>query len=490
MMTTEQSGGTDKGFRSTHNVQDEGSFSQPRTLTLSPWQQLFRNDENALLENAKLLILLCVLTIVIFATQDLSLAVRAPMLIGVIIVTFSLFRLVNFTQAVPQPTTEEPVNRLVQTLEHLPHGLAHWDQNAQLIWCNAAYRDFMGLSAEMCEQGTRYSDIMSVASRPVSFDARLDDEHHRLVVATCDNQKIIQIEDIADQEQNFLTIITDNTEQHQISKAKKSLEGQYRELAKQYHAEKIAAEAASHSKTSFLAHLSHDMRTPLNHIIGFADLVQHEPFGPLGDQRYTNYVADIKRSGEELRDSFASVLDLAQLEGGEVVQQNVDIDMYKFVQDTLRRHAARAKRAGLTLDVVSLCDGHVDADPALLRRMVDNLMDNAIRFTQDGGNVFFNCWSGIDGVVLEITDSGIGIPKERVDLLSQPFVLGEAAFAKEHKGLGLGIATSRAIAELCGGSLLIDSNPGIGTTVAITLPTFIEEGTKQIAASETLEKVA
>lgn len=480
MLTTERSDGAAKGFRATQKVSTNPTISQKRTFTFSNFKSIFLISPDVQFENAKTLIALLVVAAAIFFSSDFELPVRAAIGLGAMVTAFAFFRLVHLSSEIAQETVEP--NVLHDTLEHMPHGLAHWGANAQLIWCNRAYRDLMGLKKTNAEQGTSYSDIMSEATNPITFDAHKDNQNHRLVIAKCADDKTIRIEDISDPAHNFVTVITDCTDHFKATRAKKKLEQQYRELAKQYHAEKLAAETASRSKTSFLAHLSHDMRTPLNHIIGFADLVQHEPYGPLGDKRYGNYIADIKRSGESLLASFAAILDLAQLEGGETVQNNQDVDMYKFVQQSLRRHTARATRAGLKLEAQNICDSHVEADPALLRRMIDNLMDNAIRFTQDGGSIVLNCWCGSDGVVLEVTDSGIGMPKERLELLSQPFILGEAAFSKEHSGLGLGIATSRAIAELSNGSLVIDSNPGIGTTVAITLPTKSEDSTLEKAA--------
>jgi len=480
MLTTEQSDGAAKGFRATQNVSANPSTSQTRSITFSNWRGMFSSTPENQFEHIKTIVALLIVAVAFFLTVDLETPIRATTMAAAIAGAFALIHMVQLSTIVEEQT-EEP-NALYDTLDHMPHGLAHWDANAQLIWCNKAYRKLLGLTKKSVEQGAPYSDIMTEATNPITFDAHKDDEHHRVVVAQCADEKIIRIEDISDPDNSFVTVIMDSTEHHNAKLAKKDLQEQYRALAKQYHAEKIAAEAASRSKTSFLAHLSHDMRTPLNHIIGFADLVQHEPYGPLGDKRYSNYISDIKRSGETLLDSFASILDLAQLEGGQTIQNDADVDMYKFVQQSLRRHAARAKRAGLKLEAMNLCESTVEADPALLRRMIDNLLDNAIRFTQDGGSIVLNCWCGSDGVVLEVTDSGIGIPKERVDLLSQPFILGEAAFSKEHSGLGLGIATSRAIAELSGGSLVIDSNPGIGTTVAITLPTKTEDGTLEKAA--------
>ena len=102
--------------------------------------------------------------------------------------------------------------------------------------------------------------------------------------------------------------------------------------------------------------------------------------------------------------------------------------------------------------------------------MLANLVDNAIRFTPRGGTIRIAAWGAQDGVVLEITDSGIGMTPEQMGKLSQPFVLSDAAFARAHAGIGLGIAIARTIAELSGGRLALDSLEGVGTTVAISLP--------------------
>jgi two-component system cell cycle sensor histidine kinase PleC len=110
-----------------------------------------------------------------------------------------------------------------------------------------------------------------------------------------------------------------------------------------------------------------------------------------------------------------------------------------------------------------------------LERMLGNLLENAIRFTPTGGRVTLAAFAAADGVVLEITDTGIGMSEQRLASLSQPFAFGDATFTREHKGAGLGIAIARTIAELSGGRLAIDSREALGTTVAISLPMRIVE---------------
>jgi len=472
MLTTEQSDGTPKGFRASQNVNVSPIEPQKR-LTIQSWRTLLNSDRTSGFINFKFLALTTVLLVLMVATEGLATGPRALAIFVGLLTLIAINRLVSF-KSDAQPNTITP-NLLTDTLEHMPHGLAHWDAGTRLVWSNSAYRELMGLEESDVLVGTTYASIMTAAKNPTTFKAEKDDELHRVVSATCEDGKTIQIEDVANSDQNFVSVITDQTEFQRSKINARDLEQQCRSLAQQYQEEKIAAEAASRSKTSFLSHLSHDMRTPLNHIIGFADLVLHQPYGDIGDQRYTNYVADIKRSGETLLVSFASIFELAELEGGRTIQRPATIDTYDFVQKSMRRHEARAERAGIELASINLSDSNIKADEHLIKRMIDNLIDNAIRFTPEGGKVILNCWGASDGVVLEITDSGIGISNERMTLLTQPFVLGESAFTKEHNGLGLGIATSRAIAELSGGKMEIKSSPGIGTTVAITLPLLVEE---------------
>ncbi|MDB5562421.1 MAG: histidine kinase, partial [Hyphomicrobiales bacterium] len=262
----------------------------------------------------------------------------------------------------------------------------------------------------------------------------------------------------------------DVTERRRADMLLTSIQEEQRLLARRYHEEKLRAEAASRSKTSFLAHLSHDIRTPLNHIIGFADLIHHQTYGPLGDSRYMGYVEAIKSSGEQLLSSFAAILELAELESGRKPLRLEHCRVEDLVIATTRRFSAQAGRAGLTLAIGSLSGAALSADRFCLERMLGNLVDNAIRFTPSGGKITLAAYSAHDGVVLEVSDTGIGMSEERLSTLSQPFVFADAAFTKEHNGLGLGIAIARAIAELSGGRIAIDSRPAMGTTVAISLP--------------------
>src|SRR5690606_9691566 len=145
--------------------------------------------------------------------------------------------------------------------------------------------------------------------------------------------------------------------------------------------------AASRSKTSFLAHLSHDIRTPLNAIIGFADMMKQQTYGPLGDPRYMSYVESMKDSGERLLQFFASILELAELESGNKPLKSEPFSVDEMLVAVTRRFASQAQRAGVTLTLGSACGAYLKGDRFALERMAGNIVENALRFTPASGRV-------------------------------------------------------------------------------------------------------
>ncbi len=364
-------------------------------------------------------------------------------------------------------------------LKHnLPFGVALWSDEGNLIDCNSQYRARLNLDLHDTVCGNSYVKTMKKVKAKNGYKIISDEALIRQLELTHHNGSSSLIDERPLNNGGFISLIFDNTEIVKTKQELKELQSEQRELTKQLHAQKIKAEAASRSKTSFLAHLSHDVRTPLNHIIGFSDIISHEVFGSIGDKRYLEYINEVKSSGEKLLNSFSEILELAQLEGGDLVLKPEDIELAKILQATVNRHQASAKRAGLKIELNTPDEVILNTDKMCLERMISNIIENSIRFTPSGGVIKLNAWLAEDGVVFEISDTGIGIAPERLKDLSEPFVLGDSAFTREG-GVGLGIAISRSIAELNGGELAIDSSPAIGTTVAISLPTKITKIAKQ-----------
>ena len=359
---------------------------------------------------------------------------------------------------------------LLPAIEAVPYGLAHWSEDGLLVCTNPAFARLLRLDRTTTAPGIPYSQISETIAGEISARPVLDTERQRVVEVTRDDGSVIMLDERPCPSGGFVTIVTDITERKAADRLLGSIREEQRLLARRYHEEKIKAEASSRAKTSFLAHLSHEIRTPLNHIIGFADMIALETFGPLGDAKYNSYVADIKCAGEKLLDSFAEILEFAELEGGRKTLKKETVAIDDLLSGCSIRFAGRAAKAGVRLDVARRTRGWLSADRHYLDRMLANLVENALRFTPAGGMIRVAAWPADNGVVLEVTDTGIGMSEEQMGKLSQPFVLPDAAFARDHNGIGLGIAMARAVAEQSGGRLAIDSLEGIGTTVAISLP--------------------
>ncbi len=199
-------------------------------------------------------------------------------------------------------------------------------------------------------------------------------------------------------------------------------------------------------------------------------MIRSEAFGPLDNSHYQAYVGNICDAGEKLLASFSQILEFAELEGGRKTMHQERFSVDALLEATRNRFKTRALQNGIRLRLGERVSGALNADRECVERMLNNIMDNALRFTPRGGEVKLAAWQAEDGVVLEITDTGEGMDTEKLGQISQPFVLPDATFTRDHDGPGLGIAMARAIAELSGGNLVIDSVAGVGTTVAIVLP--------------------
>ena len=355
-------------------------------------------------------------------------------------------------------------------LATLPFGVACWDASGRLAACNAQYRARVGTDGPELKPGAPYSASVKRLVQGGYMQLVKEDDDSRLLPLHRDDGSCLMIDERPLPGGGFVTLVTDVTESRRTHDLLNSIREEQRLLARRYHEEKLKAEAASRSKTTFLAHLSHDIRTPLNHIIGFADMMRQQTYGPLGDRRYLDYLDGMKDSGERLLGFFASILELAELEGGQKPLQAEPFEIDEMLSAVTRRFAGQAQRTGLSLRLGAPCGARLVGDRFALERMLGNILENAVRFTPTGGKVSVAAYAAADGVVLEITDTGIGMAPERLEALSQPFVFGDAALTQQHGGAGLGIAIARAIAELSGGRLAIDSRPALGTTVAISLP--------------------
>ncbi|MBT3307673.1 MAG: hypothetical protein HN377_14490 [Alphaproteobacteria bacterium] len=236
---------------------------------------------------------------------------------------------------------------------------------------------------------------------------------------------------------------------------------------------KDVAEAANRSKTEFLAHMSHELRTPLNAIIGFSDVIKDQTFGPLGHDNYVEYAGHIGQAGSHLSNIIADLLDVSQVEMGELEIGDDVIDLPEALgecETMVREHADQAKIT-LTTDVQNNIP-NLRADCRRVKQIVLNLLSNAIKFTPEGGAVRVHGTVGDNnGIVLRITDTGLGIPEGDIQKILKPFGQVKEAYTNtSQEGVGLGLPLVLSLAELHGGIFLIESRPGKGTIMTVTFP--------------------
>ncbi|MDB5363371.1 MAG: hypothetical protein JWO51_4668 [Rhodospirillales bacterium] len=232
------------------------------------------------------------------------------------------------------------------------------------------------------------------------------------------------------------------------------------------------AEAASRTKSEFLAAVSHELRTPLNVVIGFAEVLQGELYGPLGDRRYHGHAADILNGGRQLLDMVNSVLEFAQIESAGLQLDEAEISPRALIEPCVA--ALADKIAGRDLTIGSRIDPDLPrliVDRQQMRRVLSHLLSNAVKFTPDGGSIRIETNDEADGgLSLVVTDTGIGIAPEDLRRAFEPFAQIDAALSRRYEGLGLGLPLAHAIVEAHGGRLALDPAAGGGTRAWIRLP--------------------
>jgi len=255
------------------------------------------------------------------------------------------------------------------------------------------------------------------------------------------------------------------------------------------------AEEASRHKSEFLANMSHELRTPLNSILGFSELLQTQTFGPLTEKQ-ARYVTNIHTSGRHLLALITDLLDLSKVEAGKIELYPEPVHLREAVEAALTDIHPQAEPKGLALEL------HVDAalppltaDPLRFKQILYNLLSNAVKFTPGGGRITVTArrvpssefhvpssepgtWDPEPGtarvtefVEISVADTGIGIKSEDLPMLFQPFTQLEPTFVKRYQGAGLGLALTKQLVELHGGTLWAESaGEGLGSTFRVLLP--------------------
>ncbi|WP_020400051.1 ATP-binding protein [Kordiimonas gwangyangensis] len=264
-----------------------------------------------------------------------------------------------------------------------------------------------------------------------------------------------------------------------LKEAHEELEQHYKllqNLNKDVEEARKSAETANRAKSEFLATMSHELRTPLNAILGFSQLLQEQALGPIGDKRYVDYAKDIHSSGSHLLAIINDILDLAKLEAGKIRIEHKVLSSRLLVERAvaLLQQQATGKGIKLSAEFAPGMPDRIYGDELRLRQILINLASNSLKFTNQGGVVIrlhpkaFP--TGQPGWVLEVEDTGIGIPEEKQATLFDRFTQVDTALSRRHGGVGLGLAICRELVDRMEGKISVRSTPGVGTTMRVHLP--------------------
>jgi PAS domain S-box-containing protein len=228
------------------------------------------------------------------------------------------------------------------------------------------------------------------------------------------------------------------------------------------------AERASAAKSDFLAKISHEIRTPLNTVLGFSEVMMEEQFGPLGNERYREYVRDIHAAGGQLVSLVNDLLDLSKIEAGKLDLTFASVNLNGLVQQCVALLQPQANRERIIIRT-SLAP-HLPplvADARSIRQIVLNLLSNSIKFTGAGGQVIVSTAAGGRGAVLRVRDTGVGMSEKEIESALEPFRQLATSTRWGSGATGLGLPLTKALAEANGASFAIKSARNAGTLVEI-----------------------
>ncbi|WP_324617328.1 sensor histidine kinase [Microvirga alba] len=392
--------------------------------------------------------------------------------------------------------TEKADARLHDAIEAISEAFVLWDANNRLVLCNSKFQKLHELPSDASLQGMTYAEVMA-QGRPPEVQhqfvrAQNQDVGARTFEARLQDGRWLQINERRTKDGGYVSVGTDITalkrHEHRLVESEKELIAtvldlkqsrqkleaqthQLADLAERYLDQKAQAESANRAKSEFLANMSHELRTPLNAIIGFAEVMQSGIFGSLGSDKYEEYCTDIRTSGEYLLSVINDILDMSRIEAGRTSLKKQPIEVNGSVQKALKlvSEQIKAKNLSVSVDVIPE-DIVVPADERAIHQILVNLLQNATKFTSDGGCITVRTRQAGDAINIYVEDNGIGIPAHALQKLGRPFEQVETEFSKSYKGSGLGLAIARSLTELHGGTLRIKSQEGVGTIVLVHLP--------------------
>jgi signal transduction histidine kinase len=232
------------------------------------------------------------------------------------------------------------------------------------------------------------------------------------------------------------------------------------------------ADAANRAKSRFLANMSHELRTPLNAINGFAEIIQHQFKGPVGNPQYLDFAKAILDSGRHLVALIDDILDISKVESGRATLEEQTTHPQAVIDQVLQLTQSAADKASLKLESHLQRDlPDIYVDERKICQVLLNLVSNAVKFTPPGGRIRLEARRSSDGgLSFLVGDTGMGIPADEITEVLKPFMRSKDVERRQMQGTGLGLHLAQELMKLHGGSLMLNSTPGEGTIVTVSIP--------------------
>ena len=288
-----------------------------------------------------------------------------------------------------------------------------------------------------------------------------------------------QIQRVLGKERIILLAIEDITERKKTEEAIKGLNEELQDHLQELTEAKSLEEKANRGKTEFLANISHELTTPLNHIIGFSQVLLTKNFGDLNEKQ-RGYVENILNSGERLHDALKNIISFVSMDVSNPDMDWEDLRLKDIITSSLSvfLKPATDRHLNLTFDTAEEADRMIRADRGKIAQVFHNLLSNAVKFSREGGQITLSVrnrkgWeeSGKDNFMeITIEDRGIGIREEDLPRLFRPFEQLDASLTKQFVGVGMGLLLARKLIEAHGGAIRVESDYGKGSRFIFTIP--------------------
>ncbi len=375
--------------------------------------------------------------------------------------------------------------RLQTITDAIPALIAHCNMDDQFVFVNTAYEELYDLGraaimgARVCdilgeEMYSRVQSHIEAAKRGATVKVDIDLDHQAYGSKTF---RISLSPQFSDKEQirGFYMFATDITAEkdaerslHIYTKDLLSAKNQLEDQAQELRAAREAAEATMRSKTFFLANMTHEIRTPMTAILGYADMMTEEL---LDDATRNEYLAIIRRNGDHLLALINDILDFSKDESNALELEKIPCSPRTIIEDVATLLKPRIISKGLDLDIDLAPDIPIaiNSDPTRIKQILMNLASNAAKFTESGSVGIRAFVEGSRTLQIDITDTGIGIEEDAMERVFELFQQADDSTNRKYGGTGLGLAISRNLAEALGGGIAVTSKPTQGSTFSVTL---------------------